>query len=90
MTASEIAAEDVQIPPVCITQLTQDECLNIENMAQVCDPPLERAVVKIISTLAQLLSKLEQKSYQIDLLAQIHDTVNGPERDAKSERKHQR
>ena len=85
----EIAEAAYQTPPVCITQVTPNQCAEIEALAQTCDPPLNRAVVELMCLLPQFSSKLEREGYQIASLARIHDTVDGLRQDPKNERNYE-
>jgi hypothetical protein len=88
--SAAVIAENVdQTLPVCITQLTPDECAKIEALAQACDPPLEHAVIELMCMLPQFSSNLERDTYQIVPLARIHDTPEGLRRNTKFERKYE-
>ena len=87
--AQEIADDVDQTPPVCITQVTPNQCAEIETLAQTCDPPLDRTVVELMCLLPQFSSKCEREGYQIASLARIHNTIEGLRRDPKNERKYE-
>lgn len=87
--AQEIADDVDQTPPVCIIQVTPNQCVEIEALAQTCDPPLDRTVVELMCLLPQFSSRLEREGYQIASLARIHDTIAGLRQDPKNERKYE-
>lgn len=43
--------EELEMPKCCITQLTPEECIKIQEAAKCCDPPLDRAVVELMCIL---------------------------------------
>ncbi|KAE8454635.1 hypothetical protein EG329_000258 [Mollisiaceae sp. DMI_Dod_QoI] len=46
-----------ELPAICLTQLTPDQCTHIEEAAKSCDPPLDRGVVELMCMLPQFASK---------------------------------
>ena len=65
-TIQEVAPENTEemdpIPAVCITQMTPNQCAKVEELAQACDPPLDRSVVELICLLPQFSAQNEHEN----------------------------
>lgn len=65
------AEELTEVPDMCLTQLTPEQCARIEEAAKACNPPLDRGVVELMCMLPRFTAKYRNTDLQVAPLAKL-------------------
>lgn len=64
--------EELEMPACCLTQLSTDECIKIQEAAKLCNPPVDRAVVELMCILPYFSDKNGwYRDHQVSSSAQL-------------------
>lgn len=65
-----------ETPAICLTQLTREQCTQLEEAAAKCDPPLDRGVVELMCMLPHLTSKYGTYNLQITPMSRMEQAFD--------------
>ncbi|KAF8860186.1 hypothetical protein BDZ45DRAFT_724723 [Acephala macrosclerotiorum] len=65
------AEELTEVPDMCLTQLTHEQCARIKEAAKACNPPLDCGVVELMCILPHFTAKYRTTNRQVAPLAKL-------------------